>query len=389
MSEGSFTEVTTTSWWSRIKSALVGIILGLLLIPGSSVLMFWNEGRAVQTARSLAEGAGLVTAAPVDRVDSGLEGRLIHLAAAMRVAAPLADAEFGVTAPGALRLVRTVEMYQWREETRSETRDRLGGGQETVTTYSYSLAWATQPIDSSRFRQPQGRSNPPMRYRGLEVVARDARLGPFTLREQQLAGFGSAAPLRLEAATLRLPAGGQVLDGAIFLGADPANPRPGDMRISFGAVPAEPASVLARQAGQGLAPYQTRAGDALFLLRPGTASAAEMIAAAEAANQLLTWALRLVGAVLMFVGFTMVLRPLVVLAAVVPLFGSVMAAGTGLVSGVLTLLLAPVVVAVAWFWYRPLTAAVVLALGFAAAAGLGWMIRLWRAAAPMGTPARG
>lgn len=220
MSEGSFTEVTTTSWWSRIKSAFAGILVGLLLIPASSILMFWNEGRAVQTARSLAEGAGLVTAAPADRVDPALEGRLIHLSAPLRVSAPLADAEFGVTAPGALRLVRTAEMYQWREETRSETRDRLGGGQETVTTYSYSLAWSAQPIDSSRFRQPQGRGNPPMRYRGLEVVAQDARLGPFALRQEQLAGFGTATPLRLEAGTLRLPAGAQVLDGEVFLGAD-------------------------------------------------------------------------------------------------------------------------------------------------------------------------
>lgn len=382
MSEGSFTETTTTSWWARIKSAFAGILVGLALIPLSSVLIFWNEGRAVQTARSLAEGAGLVVPAPAERVDAALDGRLIHLTAPMRANAPLSDPEFGVAAPGALRLVRQVEMYQWREETRSETRDRLGGGQETVTTYSYSLGWSSQPIDSSRFRQPQGRSNPPMRWRGQEVVARDGRIGPFALTQAQLSGFGTPEALRLDPATARLPAGGQVLDGQVYVGADPALPRLGDMRISFAVVSEGTGSVIARQAGQGLAAYQTQAGDALFLLRPGAATAQEMIAAAESANRILTWALRAVGAVLMFLGFAMILRPLVVLAAVVPLFGSIMSAGTGLVAGVLTLVLAPVVIAVAWFWYRPLVAILVLAVGLAGAAGMAWLARRRRALTP-------
>jgi len=383
MAEGSFTEVTTTSWFSRIKSAFVGILIGLLLIPGSSALMFWNEGRAVQTAQSLAEGAGAVVSAPVDRIDSALEGRLVHLTAPMRVSAPLTDAEFGVTAHDALRLVRRAEMYQWREETRTETHDRLGGGQETVTTYNYTLGWASQPIDSSQFRQPRGRGNPPMRHRGQEVVARDAQLGPFALTGEQLAGFGRARPFPLDPAAMQVPAGGQVVEGQVFLGANPSSPQLGDMRISFSVVPAETASVIARQAGQGLAPYQTRAGDALFILRAAAATAPEMIAAAEASNAVLTWVLRGVGVVLMFVGFSMVLKPLVVLAAVVPLFGSLMAFGTGLVSGVLTLVLAPVVVAVAWFWYRPLTAVLVLVVGFAAAYGLTRLRKGRRATQPL------
>lgn len=389
MADGNFTEVTTTSWFSRIKSAFVGILVGLLLIPGSSVLMFWNEGRAVQTAQSLAEGAGAVVAAPVERVDSALDGRLVHLTAPMRVSAPLTDAEFGVTANDALRLVRRAEMYQWREDTSSETRDRLGGGQETVTTYSYTLDWASRPIDSSRFRQPQGRTNPPMRHHGQEVVARDARLGPFALSGEQLAGFGRTRPLPLDPATMQVPAGGQVADGQLFLGANPASPQLGDMRISFSIVPAETASVIARQAGQGLASYQTRAGDRLFILRAGASTAPEMIAAAEASNTILTWVLRGVGAVLMFVAFSMVLKPLVVLAAVIPLLGSIMAAGTGLVAGVLTLVLAPTVVAVAWFWYRPLTAVIVLVVGFAAAYGLTRLMKGRRAARPLNpaTPA--
>ena len=56
----SFTETTTISWFTRLKNALVGILIGIVLVIGSIVGIFWNEHRAVQTARSLAEGRGLV-----------------------------------------------------------------------------------------------------------------------------------------------------------------------------------------------------------------------------------------------------------------------------------------------------------------------------------------
>jgi hypothetical protein len=52
----SFTERTRTSWFARIGKSIAAVLFGLVLLAGSSVLLFWNEGRAVQTERSLAEG---------------------------------------------------------------------------------------------------------------------------------------------------------------------------------------------------------------------------------------------------------------------------------------------------------------------------------------------
>ncbi len=367
-------DTTTISWWDRIKSAFAGILVGLLLIPVSSVLLFWNEGRAVQTARSLSEGAGLVAAAPGDRVDAALEGRLVHVTGTLSATGTLRDAEYPVSAENALRLIRQVEMYQWREETRSETRSRLGGGQETVTTYHYSRAWSSAAIDSSRFRQPDGHQNPPMRVAAREVVASNARLGAHAIAEAQLRGFGTPRDIMPPPATTARP-GQQVADGRIYLGNDPTAPRVGDTRISFAVVEAGPASIIARQVGQGFEAYQTRAGDRILMLRGQRATAAEMFNQAQQDNSILTWVLRLVGAVLMFLGFAMILRPLVVLADVVPIFGSIVGAGTGIIAALLTFVLAPVVIAVAWFWYRPVVAIAVLAVGAVGAFGFGWLAR--------------
>ena len=54
----TFTEVTSRSWISRIGQSIVGVLIGLVMVIAAIVVLFWNEGRAIQTARSLAEGAG-------------------------------------------------------------------------------------------------------------------------------------------------------------------------------------------------------------------------------------------------------------------------------------------------------------------------------------------
>lgn len=379
-------EIAATSWWDRIKGAFAGILLGLICLPLACVLLFWNEGRAVQTARSLAEGAGLVTTAPGDRIDPALEGRLVHVSAILSAAGTLRDPEFPAAVNNALRLVREVEMYQWREESRSETRSRLGGGQETVTTYSYSRVWSAEAIDSSRFRQPEGHQNPPMRVTAREFAANDARLGAHAVTEAQLRGFGTAREWVPQPTAITRP-GQHMADGRIYLGQDPTAPRIGDTRVSFSVVEAGPASLIARQSGQGFEPYQTRAGDRLFMLREGSRGAAEMFQNAVAENRILTWVLRAVGAVVMFLGFLMIMRPLVVLADVVPLFGGIIGAGTGIIAALLTFVLAPLVIAVAWFWYRPLVAIAVLAVGAVGAFGMGRLARQQRVARP--APATG
>jgi len=370
----SFTEITSTSWFSRIGQSIVGVLFGIVLILGSGVLLFWNEGRAVQTARSLAEGEGVIVDADAARIDAGNDGKLVHVAGDLKTTAPLSDPEVGVSAKAA-RLVRTVEMYQWKEESHSETRKNFGGSEEHVTTYKYVQAWSDNRIDSARFKRPDGHANPQMRYRRFEVAARDATLGAFRPSDAVLTNLAAAGEFRLDPAVLetvrqRGGASTQIADGRIYIGADPAQPHIGDVRISYHVAAEGPVSVIARQSGTGFGEYQTKAGDRLLMLRAGTLSAGEMFKAAEAENRVLTWVLRLIGVVAMFIGWMLMMRPLVVLADVIPFLGNVIGAGTGLVALLVTVVVAPIVVAIAWLWYRPLVSAGVLVVGFAIAYGV-------------------
>lgn len=370
----SFTETTSRSWLSRIGDSIKGVLFGLLMIAVSTVLLFWNEGRAVQTARSLDEGAGLVVDVAPAKVDPANEGKLVHVSGDIKVSGRLGDPEFGVSAQ-ALRLVRSVEMYQWKEDSKTETRKTLGGGEETVTTYSYHRVWSESRNDSSRFRQPGGHENPPMRFQRFSAAAGDAALGAFRPGAAVLQQLPASEPVRVDAtianavrAKLGTPAHAE--DGRLYLGADPGAPRVGDLRIAFAMAPEGPVSIVGRQAGSDFTQYQTKAGDALLMVRPGVRSAEEMFKAARDENRVLTWILRLIGAVVMFTGFAMILQPLVVVADVVPLIGNILGAGASLVSLLLTALLAPLVIAVAWLWYRPLVSVVAIAIGVGLAFGV-------------------
>jgi hypothetical protein len=238
-------------------------------------------------------------------------------------------------------------------------------GTETVTTYRYTRLWAEGRNDSSRFRQPDGHQNPPLRVQGRSFTAQGVTLSGFRLTEVQLQGLSADQPVA--------PPGGT--DGVRYIGADPANPRIGDLRITWQAAMPDAVSVVGTQAGQGFAAYQTRAGDRLLMVSAGQLPAAAMFRQAEDGNALMTWILRLVGAVLVWVGFAMLMAPLKVLADVIPPLGAIVGAGTGLVAGVLTLLLAPLVIGIAWLFYRPLIGIAVLLAGAAAAYGLSRLRR--------------
>ena len=370
----TYAETTQKGWTTRIGESIKGVVIGFVLVALSGFGLFWNEGRAVQTAKSLAEGAALIITIDPSRVDPANEGKLVHVTGEMKAGVKPSDPEFGVSAEG-LRLVRTAEMYQWREDKKTETKKNVGGSEETVTTYSYVQVWSETPIDSREFKVTEGHVNPQMRYRSAGFLGGDVTLGAFRPGERIVRALPVSQQVRVDAAmaeALRPRVNGPVEahDGVFYLGANPTQPRIGDHRISFQLAPAGPVSIVGRQSGADFAEYQTSAGDRLLMVRQGTMSAAEMFKAAESENTALTWILRGVCALVMFLGFVMILSPLVVVADVVPLIGNVLGAGAALVSLIATAVLAPLVVAIAWFWYRPVAAVILVLAGLAVALGL-------------------
>lgn len=358
----SFTETEERGWLSRLWGALTGVIVGLLLIALCLYGLFWNEGRAVTTARSLAEGESLVVEARAEAIDPANEGALVHVSGDLLTASRVTDAEFGV-GEKAIRLQRVVETWQWKETRSSKSVSNFGGSKTTTHTYSYAPAWALGRINSSSFREPKGHVNPEPRFRGSEFDARAPELGAWrpgarTLRLLPLEDF-PAPEAALPTLQSRFGAGARLEDGRIFIGADPASPQIGDTRVSYKILWPGPVSFVGRQTGADFTPYMTSAGKSVLLADVGVVPADEMFREAEEKNTLLTWALRALLLAVLWAGFYALLRPFVVLADALPLAGEIVAAGAGLVAAVAALVVGSATIALAWFYYRPVIAALI------------------------------
>ncbi|MCW0001302.1 TMEM43 family protein [Pararhizobium sp. YC-54] len=378
----SFTETTTTSWFSRLKSGLAGLLIGPILVIGMIWLLSWNEGRSVQTYRALVEGAGIVVSIENGAVDPANEGKLVHVSGPVKPDGTPEDPVLGVSAEGAAGLNRQVEMYQWIEDSKSETQKTLGGGEETVTTYSYKKEWRPRPVDSSDFKQSDQHQNPDMPIAGDRFTVATATLGAFTVDGKTVANLGTESPVKLSPEVI-----GQVTAAigsdkpvnangtTIYVSQNRQNPAIGDLRISFSREDISEASFVGAQKGVNVTGYKASNGRELFLSAAGKVDAPQMFDAAQSENTLITWLVRGGGLLGMFIGFAVMLSILGIIADVIPFVGSIVGFGTSVIAVILTLLLGPLVIAIAWIAYRPVLAITIIAAGILLAAGLIYLRR--------------
>lgn len=382
MSDDSYTEVTEQSWFSRIGGAVKGIIFGFIFFLIAFPLLFWNEGRAVKTYKTLKEGGGAVISVAADRVDPSNEGKLVHLSGRAITEETLTDPVFGVS-DNALRLRRNVEMYQWQESSESETKKKLGGGTETVTTYSYSKVWADNVISSSGFKKPSGHENPgSMPYNPEEQTARQVTLGAFHLSTSQVKRINRFEPLAVKS-DMALPenlAGKMTRqENGFYLGDDPASPQVGDVRIQFESAAPVEVSIIAKQSGSRFESYRTRVGGDIDLLQIGTHTAEAMFQKAQSDNKILTWILRAVGLLLMMIGLNMIFKLFSVLADILPFLGNIVEAGTGFIAFLLAAVLSLITIAIAWIIYRPLLGIILLLIAVGLIVLIGTKVRAGKA----------
>src|SRR5262249_26965693 len=152
--------------------------------------------------------------------------------------------------PGLVRLHRKVEMFQWKEHSETKTHKEVGGSETKETTYSYVKEWSDSPIDSARFKRPDGHGNPGMPIRGAVYDASAPAVGAYRLDDplvHKLENYKSLAP-----ESSALPAGYARNGDQLYRGANPAEPAIGDLRVSFEAVSAGVVSVVGAQIGDRL-----------------------------------------------------------------------------------------------------------------------------------------
>ncbi|MEO6054546.1 MAG: TMEM43 family protein [Chthoniobacterales bacterium] len=348
--------------------SLAGVIIGILLILAAVILLWWNEGNAVKTAKGLREGAAAVVSIQPDTVSPANNHKLVHLTGMATTAEVLRDPLFHISA-NAIRLDRNVQMYQWKEEKESTTHNKLGGGTETKTTYKYEKTWSGERIDSSKFKHPEDHENPDhMLAPSKAVDAKNVTLGAFALSAKIISQMTGDEPLELSDADLeklpsKLRSAAQLSGNMLYFGKEPESPAVGDQKVDFQILKPAVFSIIGMQTDNTFEPFGTHTGTEILLVESGTVSAQGMFQHAESANVVLTWILRLVGFILMAIGFGLMLGPIGTLASVIPLLGDIVGAGTGLASFLLAGIGSVLIIALAWIAYRPLFGVILLLLG--------------------------
>ena len=344
--------------FSALISSIKNVAVGGVFLVIAPFMLFFNECNSVETAKSLAEGAGLVVSVSADSVDAGNEGGLVHISGTAQTTETLSDPDFGISLT-AIKLNRNVQMYQWKEDKKTKTE-----GSKKTTTYSYTEGWQDTLITSTSFEEPAGHQNPSsLPYEDRSFVAQTVTVGAFTLSAEQIGDLSASEIYTPDSSSYTIQ------DGYLYPSSTPASPQIGDVRIQYKAMQPGPISLIAKQSGSSFSSYQTDAGKSISLIQSGTATAEDMFAAAQSANVVMTWVLRLVGFLMIFGGLNLLIGPLRVVSDRIPLIGGLFGAGMSLVTFLIAAAASLVIISIAWLTARPLLGIVLLLLGGGALVG--------------------
>ena len=409
----AYTEKTTTGYGTRVGNSIKATLMGFVIIIGATILLWWNEGRAVKTADMLEDAQGACVEMPnPDKKSAEFEGELVCATAMANTDEVLNDTEFGIS-ENAISLSRKVEYFQWVEHSESKSEDKLGGKQETTTTYTYSQEWVSSPVNSGDFKDPayQGKNHTWATIEDQTVWAENVTFGAYVLNESLIHSISSSEAVELNvndailqsfdrsvadvyarikgvpaaAATAQAEPAAAVADSlqtaipdsikqdnkvdleyvhqagnVIYFGRTMNAPEIGDVRITFEKTVPAKVTVVSCVEGNTFKPFVAKNKKKFQTLRMGKKSIEEIFEEENEANSMWTWVLRILGIILVISGVKSLFSFVETLLKVVPFLSSLFAFGVGIIATVIGLVYSLIVIALAWIFYRPVLGIILL-----------------------------
>ena len=413
----AYQEQRTTGYGTRVGNSFKAIGTGFILFCIGTALLWWNEGRTVKTEKMLEEvGGSYVEMENPNKKDASLDGELICGSALATTEDSLSDNQFGVGAK-AIALHRRVEYYQWVEDSKESSEDKLGGKEVTTTTYTYSKKWVSQPIESSEFKDPayQNKNTVLTTVEESEQYAENVKFGAYQLNETLIHQISSREGLdlninedllkeldknaqvayerfygvkksakqtveQLAETTVLSDSAKAVADSlkavndsiiknavnkkdleyvhlagnVLYFGRVPGSPEVGDVRVTFEKVVPAKVTVMAVVDGDSFKSFKAKNGKRFQRLVMGKKSGDEIIDIEKETNNMLLWVFRIFGVMLVIGGLKGIFGFLETVLKVVPFIANIFGWGVGVVCTILGLVWSLIVIAIAWLFYRPI-----------------------------------
>jgi len=329
-----------------MKGAMCGFLMAPFILLGALILVGWNEKRAVCEAKAILAGEAAVEEVGCTSAYE-MSGELVLLSCELQTSGlrplnPPDGRDFaGVNFRG-LGLRVTSEMYQCLETERSETRSNTaGGGKTTIKTYSYRRDWSSTQAtfratsaarESSNWAVACDRTeNPswPLEVpKGSTEYAQSAAVGPYTVGSTLIRNVALNSPVEPERApppSIWQKVGAGVYESNRWRRSTSGI---GDVRVRlYGNDWNKPTyTVLGENLDGTIGKWEAPAswlcsGETLATMEAGSVTSSDIFSKMKSANSFLTWVLRFIGFLILWLGFSCFCRPLEVLVDCIPFCG--------------------------------------------------------------------
>ena len=362
----AYTETTTTWYWARLWNSLKWILMWIVLIFASITLLWWNEWRTIDVTQWLAEWKKITVNWEVSPIDNNLDWNLIYINWKATTDEILTDDIFFVS-DTSIKLIRKVEMFQWKENTKTEKKDNMWWSETTTTTYTYEKIWNENKLSSTNFKESWHDNPANWPYEKLEQIAEDVKVWDIQLTSSFINQINKETQISIKDYSFNKfiknskIKNAKNLNNLIYIwNWSINNPEIWDLRISFSAVYPAEISAIWQQNWEKLVSYTTKTDTSINLLQYWTVSIEDMYKKANDDNMFLAWILRWVWLALMYMWFKLLFGLIITLAKVLPFLSSIIGVWTWIISFILTLIIWWWTIIIAWFFVRPLISIIIL-----------------------------
>ena len=398
--KGSTTKTSRKSWFNRIFDSFVSAILGIVLFFFTFAVITASEGVYVTRLQSIDKISDDLVS-----TDAELGRHLFYTSDTIR-GTHLQDKTFGISS-NCLRMRRVTEMYQYYEETSTKTvKDSVGGGETTQTTYTLKTDWFDYlpALSGNADGSPPG-GNPSFPTISDELImsrefcSSELSIEGHKLSESQIQRVSEWGPLKCkppspgslpvshgshlsDQCSVYLPTGSATY--GTFNDSKPGTPSVGDVRIKWEIIPEGIYTVMCGKQDRNLCGYRvpgvsdyqlpficypctcgigamlinlvSSSANVIDDVRFGSHSAIDIIASLRREASITSWGFRILVFFLFMMSTFMILSPLPTILDVIGFVGDIARFGTFFIAIVVSLIITPLAVAVAWVAYRPVIA---------------------------------
>ncbi|CAD8167720.1 unnamed protein product [Paramecium pentaurelia] len=393
---------------------ITAVIIGFLCVFGAFAMLWYNERRQAITEYRLEQAKKQCTSVNSAEVNPNTNHQLVHTNGESKTQDLVVDAAFGLSMKDCIKLVRTVEMYQWVRKSREENKR---------TVYYYVQEW------SSTFHSDCGDGHYNDKSKWIveqeTQVNLNVRIGAYLISKSlaEQTNANESIPMAMNNAQAvsnfygyskgfqNFEANGQY----IYFQQNRGTVTMNDLRVSFDAARTGPTTVVSQQYNDTFTPFvihdkfeQTLARDENLedmelscatccciccklcraLEKPLTQidwifesimTQNQVFKKKAEENACITLAQRIGGYVLMGIGFCLIFSPISWLVSLIPLLGNFLASITGfvffLVSFIISIPFSLLTIAFAWLFYHPKYGIALIALSGLIGAGIYFYIK--------------